>query len=371
MCKILFHDYHLPFLIKDSEKPVGGATVQLYSWLQGLSKIKQQAGVLTFKGAKKYLNLNVNFDIVETYLKSEGMPALSWFTHRFPSLLRGAKNYKPDFIIRASAGFETGLISLVAKDIKAPFVYRAANDIDADERIKKRINLFSRSLYNLGLKNAKAILCQNQYQYEKFRKKYPAKKMIILHNPFYQNQDITPLKSLQERKYIAWIGIFSAKKNLPLLLEIAENLRDYEFRIAGKTILSTDDKTLQALENLRKMENVKFTGFLKRSEIIPFISEAYCLLNTSHFEGFSNTYLEAFTAGTPVITSVNTDPDGIIMKNKLGYCYSHTNEIKDYLSEFRNENDFNNLVSRCRQYVKENHNPEKLATRLVEFLGTL
>ena len=49
--KILFVDFTLPYLLKDSEYPVGGWAVELNTWLKGLSANNIHAGVLSWKGA--------------------------------------------------------------------------------------------------------------------------------------------------------------------------------------------------------------------------------------------------------------------------------------------------------------------------------
>ena len=53
----------MPFLIKDADYPVGGATVEWYSWIKGFEANNCEVGVLTWKGAEKYVENNkiINF----------------------------------------------------------------------------------------------------------------------------------------------------------------------------------------------------------------------------------------------------------------------------------------------------------------------
>jgi glycosyltransferase involved in cell wall biosynthesis len=102
------------------------------------------------------------------------------------------------------------------------------------------------------------------------------------------------------------------------------------------------------------------------------LSEALALLNTSHHEGFSNTFLEAFSTGTPVISPEKVDPDHIIRKHALG---ASVDDVSDFPSVIRqlseNQDRFEETSQRCREYVYKNHDPQLLARRLVEILSKI
>lgn len=368
MPKILFYVFNLPYLIQDNGKPVGGATVQIYSWLNGLKEINNKAAILTFKGASQLIGEQNIFDVVETYNKSEGLPLLKWITARIPSIISGIKKYKPDYLIRFGAGFESGLAAILGKILKIPVIIRIANDIDTDDRIKKTKSFFDRLMFSYSLKNSFLIVCQNNYQLEQLTKKYPEKKIIVLKNPFISKHDI-PILQFNERKYIAWIGIFSRQKNLRLLYEIAKQNVQFEFRVAGKSLPTTVLEVEEDLELLKKLPNVKMAGFLTRKEIPDFLSKAFFLLNTSHYEGFSNTFLEALSAGTPIVTLKQNDPDSFIQNNKLGYIINEKGElnIQEILRSW--EDKYDSLVKDCRDYLIKHHSPESLAQQLVSYLN--
>lgn len=368
--KILYYDIHLPFLINDSERQVGGATVQLFAWLQGLINNKQKVGVLTFKGASDLVGKSLPFLLIDTHKLNGGIPVLRWFYDVIPNLYRRIKYYKPEFIIKAGAGFQVGILTLICKYLDIPFIYRVANDADVDERINQRVPLYSRFLFNFGLKYSAAVICQNQYQIIKIREIYPEKPSILLYNPFFSNGNMPEVKTFENRKYVAWVGVFSMKKNPALLLDIVKIHKNLEFRIAGKLSTHIDNKTKAIFEKLEKQQNVKFVGYVKRHEILSFLSEAYFLLNTSLYEGFSNTYLEALSMGTPVVTSSKNDPDGIIGKNNLGVV----------IDEHKSEDDFRGVLTKAsfdlmsthsREYVLKNHNPDNLAKELINFLDKI
>jgi len=366
--RLLYIDFDIPYLIKDIDYPIGGAAVEWYAWINGLIANNHEIGMLTFKGAKEYIGKSVDFDIVETYGLDEGIPKLRWLYKRYPAIFRAAKQYNPNYLIQECAGFITGLMAFIGKRLNIPFVYRVANDMDTDNRYKDRLSRFEQVLYQYGLKHANSIICQNKYQYENMIKKYPLKKIAIIHNPFYYNSELPEIKKSTEREYVAWLGLFQHQKNLPALFEVAKNLKDIEFRITGEPQNHLDDVTKAALNLLKQCKNVKFMGYLKRKEIIPFLSQAYALLNTSHYEGFSNTFLESFLSGTPIVTTCKVDPDNIIANNNLGSVTKDYAEIPDLLVTLMKNRDYDDIAQRCRKYVLEHHNPKILAQKFVESL---
>lgn len=369
--KLLFLNFNLPYLIRDENYPIGGTTVALYGLIKGLIQSNCKVGVLTWKGARNYVGRSIDFDIVETFKLNEGIRRLRWVYKIYPSFFRAIRDYEPNYLIQSCAGVETGAMGLISKRLNIPFIYRVANDMDADHRYRERLNFTEQLIYRYGLKRSDAIFCQNTYQYEHFKRQFPQKKIMIIYNPFNCENREKKINNYSKRKYIAWVGIFQYQKNLASLFDIVKASPALEFRIAGKQRPNLDKETKGALINLKECKNVRFLGYLKRKEILPFLSNAYALLNTSYYEGFSNTFLEAFAAGTPVITTSKVDPDNIISKNNLGLIAKEYTEIPHLLSSLVNDKDYNEFTKRCRRHVIENHDPSVIAKKFVESLKML
>jgi len=368
--KILFSDFNMPYLLRDSNYPVGGKTIQWYSWINGFKVNKCEVGVLTWKGSKQYVGNNTDIVLIESYDPTKGIRKIRWIYYRLPIIYRAIKKYNPDVIIQACAGFETGVMSFFAKVLNVPFIYRVANDIDTDDRLKLRLNVRQRTMFKFGLKHSSAILCQNTYQYHKLRAKYNTKKLHIIHNPLYLEKT-NKINKFSSRSYIAWIGIFQYQKNLPALYEIAMNLPEIEFRIAGKSTTKLDEETQEAIRGLSNCKNVKFVGYLKRDEVLPFLSQAYALLNTSHYEGFSNTFLEAMATGTPIITSQNANPDNLICERNIGVIAESYEEMDKAIVRLLNNQNYEQLSNNCRKYLLESHNPVVLSNRIINIINDI
>ena len=71
---------------------------------------------------------------------------------------------------------------------------------------------------------------------------------------------------------------------------------------------SIESEVIKQTENI---ECLNYIGSLTNSEVQDWISKSKLLINTSDAEGFSNTYIEAWANGVPVI-SHGVDPDDVI-----------------------------------------------------------
>ena len=370
--KILYFDFDIPYLIKDANYPVGGAAVEWLNWIRGFQKNNHEVGILAWKGASAFMGDDVDkYPVVETFGRDEGIRYLRIFNLRLPRFMKAIRDYQPDVVVQGCAAITTGLLALAAQQMGVPFVYRAANDMDTDDRYKTRLSSLEAYFYQLGLRRSQGIVCQNQYQYQKFKEQFPDKPAVILHNPYEMPSD-PALYPIEKRKYIAWLGVFQPQKNMPVLCEVVKALPQYQFKIGGKmSKTSVDDTTRRALKELENAPNVTFEGYIKRTEIAPFLSRAYALLNTSHYEGFSNTFLEAFATGTPIVTTRRVDPDHIIEHNQLGRVSEDYQGLSNCIEQVVEHKSYHDMAERCQKYVTEKHNPTALAGEFANFLTSL
>ncbi len=369
--KLLFYDFQIPDLLKNAGDATGGAAVRQNAIAQGIIKHGHQVGMLTWEGAKEFIGKPLDFDLVESYDEKKGIRMLRFFYYRFPALYRAVKKYKPDFLFHKGSDSPTGVVAFIGQRLNIPFVLMAASDKDADDRYKEVHPPIPQWLYRYGMKKARLIVCQNKYQLQGFRQQFPNKELLLMHNPFFSDQPFPEILPGQERQYVAWIGNFVAVKNVPALYEIASSLPDLEFRIAGTAKKNTDETTRKFINQLEGLPNVKFVGYLKRHEVIPFLSKAWALLNTSHLEGFSNTFLEAFAAGTPVVTRHQTDPDQMIKEYQLGQTTETYEEIPATLLALTQAAEFDAIAQRCRQHVMTQHDPKAITATLLNKLKHL
>ena len=364
--RLLFFDNEIPYFLNDENHQLGGACVRQYAIAQGLIKLQQEVGVLTWIGASDMVQDSGGIELVEAPVKQGGYSLLK----NLLPVLKSVRSYAPDIIFQKSGAFGTGFIALVAKILKIPFVYLAASDPECDGRIDKNLNKSARWSYYYGLKNAALIVCQNSYQQEHFQKRYPDKPMVLMHNPYYYKQ-LGPLVPCSQRRYVAWVGNFRPMKNLPEVLRVSKLFPNLIFKIAGKLGKDSDQKMKDLVEELKRQPNIEFVGYLRRSQVPEFLGRARLLLNTSLYEGFSNTFLEAMAAGTPIVTRNDIDPDHIIEQNNLGKVVTQYDDLADAIMEILDYQQCDQWSAHIRNYVVSNHDMVGQSQILLDALNKL
>ena len=355
--KLLFTDFKLPYLLRDADYPVGGWSVELMAWLGALKDSGHSAGVLTWRGANAYVGDQDLCTLLETYDPNKGIRVAKYLYSYIPSMVAAARAYRPDAVIQACAGVETGMMAHVARRLGVPFVHRVASDVDADDRYKAKLSVVEQIAFRYGLRRAAGILCQNDYQRQSLGARYPQATLRIIHNPFDLPPDRPAVRSRGERGYVAWLGVFKKAKDMPLLVAVARAHPTVKFQVAGMPGLNIDAETTAALAALKTLPNVTLVGYVKRSAVYDFLSRASAVLCTSAYEGFSNIFLEAFAAGTPVLARRAVDPDLIVTKNHLGLTAADGNELTETVGriEAMSDADYAQLAARCREYVVTQH----------------
>ncbi|MBS9524268.1 glycosyltransferase family 4 protein [Litoribacter alkaliphilus] len=369
MAKVLFHDHKLANILFTDELPSGGAAVQTYGWIHGLLANGHQVSLITDLDEEEKMDIKSEFsdlEIIPSFDYSKGVKWLRWVTHRYPDTYRKIKKINPDYVYESIPNWGSYFLGKICRSLGTKYVLRISNDSFLDDRILKNYTKFDRYFLMKGIEMADIILVQNDYQLAAIKKYFPKKNIKKISNPIYVHE---PEKIIMgaEKDYIAWAGLFQYQKNLKLLYQIASALPKEKFKIAGTLSSKEDEETYEYLGKLEKLPNVEFVGFLERRQVLAFFANAKYLLNTSRYEGFSNTFLEAMMMGTPILTSEHVNPDFLISGNNLGIVYRSSEDLSTKLVKV-DKPAYEQMVSRVLDYVAKNHNYKLVAANLMRLL---
>jgi glycosyltransferase involved in cell wall biosynthesis len=368
MARFFFtQEQNMEMIVKDG-KPMGGAVVATHVWITALNELGHEVLLACFENDNRpVLNQYSWIKTISIYNPKKGLPVIRWVLYRFPKYYSVLKKNNIDFLVDSIPSWGTFFMGILCRKLKIKQIARVANDNMLDERIKLTHTFFERFFISQAFKFCPIIMVQNDFQFNSLRKKYPNKQILKISNPFIISKENLSIKTSM-KGYIAWVANFRYQKNLKLLFEIAEVLNEEDFKIAGIPMASMDSETTGYLEKLKGLPNVEFVGQVSRKDILQFYSKAKFLLNTSRYEGFSNTFLEALTCGVPILTTNNVNPDEIVSKFNLGVLYINERDLEGVLDTI-DEKKYQIMSKNAVDYVQKNHDHIVLGRKLIDFLS--
>jgi glycosyltransferase involved in cell wall biosynthesis len=336
--------------------PTANGGAERYQWL--LARAMAHVGWSATVGVEKGLAKGERRTIEGVEFVGIGEDNFLWAWYRF------LKSEQPDWWFWQCADHRLGLAVEIAKLTNVRMMFSAMIDLDVFPRraLARRRGLWP--FYSWGLKRSDRIVVQHKGQQAQLSSALRAKASVL---PGIVRQTIKAKPHAVRGKYVAWVGVLRQPKRPDLLLEVAKRLPDISFVVCGGL---SGHRTPQGyaepiVEGLKTLPNVQYLGQVDPSRTLEIIGNAAMLLSTSDLEGFPSVFLEAWAAGTPVV-SLKIDPDGVIQRKNLGtVAGTVSGAVRDienlmHATERREE-----MSLRARQHVQEAHS-EEAAIRAIE-----
>ena len=187
-------------------------------------------------------------------------------------------------------------------------------------------------IFHFGVYFSHLHIVQNTYQQETIKHDFKKNGFII------HNNTIIPEYPNTHENLVLFIATMKSFKRPEIFCKLTNKLKNINFRFVIIGSNYSDDKRATNFSNLVKTSNVEYLGSKPLSEVQQILSKSKLLINTSDFEGFPNTFVQAWARGVPVI-SLSVDPDNIIKNNDLGFCC---------------DNDFKKLVENTEKLLTDN-----------------
>lgn len=215
------------------------------------------------------------------------------------------------------------------------------------------------------LNKIKKIVCQNDYQMSKLQKNFK-KKVVNLKSP----TEIfdTPKINLCNKEFdFIWIGKIDLVKDFNYLIKLVKKFPDFNFVIFISAINLSKKKIPYDFINL---ENIKYFKYANNEFVYEYIKKSRFLINTSKFEGFPNTFLEAMKYRVPVI-SLNVNPNEIFDIYNIGFfANSEKNLFENIILSTKDlsENEYKKISDGCYDYILKNHDQKNFNKQFLNFL---
>ena len=245
----------------------------------------------------------------------EGIRGLRFFVPRWSGLIRALNRADADVCYHNCAEYVTGQIALWCRMRNRRFVFSVASDIEVEKELGSLEGMQERYLYRYGLRKAHRVVLQTDVQRNALKENFGIDgDVLAMACPGPSDAQYLP-RSQPSQQSVLWVGRIAPVKRVEFLLEVARRLPDVRFRVAGMPY-EGDPYSSSMLEALKGMPNIEYLGAVPRERMPELYGAASLLCCTSAYEGFPNTFIEAWSHGLPVVSTV--DPDGLIQKNGLG-----------------------------------------------------
>ncbi len=302
--------------------------------------------------------------------KDAGLLGLRFLWPRWSSLIAAMKRVDADVYYQNCAEYVTGQVALWCRGQGRKFIYSVASELDCDKQLPKMKTLRERILYRYGLEHADKILVQTRKQQEMLRSSFGCDSVILPMPCVGSSEDEYTCcqKARSGAKSILWIGRICKVKRPDRLLDIAEACPDFNFCLVGPK--DDTEYAHNVWERAKTVANVTLHGPVSLDKVSEFYKKSNILCCTSEFEGFPNTFLEAWSYGLPTVSTF--DPDNLIAGRGLGKACKDIPELVSGIHELLDSTEkWDKASQSAREYYLENNVTDKAMERFERvFLDT-
>lgn len=335
---------------------MGGAQYQVKLLIEHLSKNPKYEIYYLTRNVDSYYNPS-QYRIVR--INSENNPTSISFFSDLRSIVKILSEIKPDIIYQRVACAYTGVAAYYGKRNNCTTVWHISSDADVtppDFRLTK--NLFTRYLdrkiLNYGIARIDKIIAQTNAQ-ARLLDNYFSRKVDAVISNFHPLPDEEIDKSNMIN--VVWVANLKKLKQPDIFIKLARSLSDIpnvKFTMIGR--IQGSSSWSSALNNsIDATPNLEYLGELPQKEVNRILANSHILVNTSEFEGFSNTFIQAWMREVPVI-SLHVNPDQLLDGERLGMC-SGTFErlLVDVRTLILDNTKRERMRAQCRAYAYKNH----------------
>ena len=258
-----------------------------------------------------------------------------------------------------------------AKNHKVKHAHALASDSSVTRKLlgKPLYPLFSQieTYYiNKGLVGADVIIAQNVFQQQMLSKRYGKESILV--NQMTPSVDESCLQKKYNKIKIIWVANFKELKHPELFVQLAKDLKGHSDRIEMYMCGRSTSKYNNLLQDLNHIDYLNYLGSLDQEQVFDLMNEAHILVNTSEYEGFSNTFVQAWMRKV-VVVSMNSNPSDILTSQGIGFLTPNmTNLVATIHKLIEHPEIISELGEKSYQYALENHDLNKNMKKIIEVL---
>ena len=282
----------------------------------------------------------------------DGLPVLRFFHPRWTGLIAALRSADADIYYYNCGDLALGQIVAWARRRNRPVVFSVPSDPNCDPDLPSLHSRRERILYRYGLTRCEHIIVQTGIQQAMLKSGF-GKRSTLLKMPCVGFGDVAVERDADDRFQVVWVGRISEEKRPHWVQELARRMPDIQFTIVGAPNRDTD-YSRRVLSDDAALPNVSFVGRVGHEQLGAYYAHSDVLICTSVYEGFPNVFLEAWSVGTPVVTTC--DPDGLIDREGIGSSASDVDAMVEAIGRLAGDAELHRRASAAsRDYFERNH----------------
>jgi Glycosyl transferases group 1 len=343
---------------------IGGESVQHVLLARAWRDLGYQVSMIVYddgQGARRVID---GITAIAAFKRNAGLPGIKFFHPRSSKLFAALMAADADVYYQSPAGAATGITAWYCRSTGRKFIFRVASDSDCETE-HSRIQFWrDRRLYDYGLKRADVVAVQTAVQAQMLRENHGLESTLVnmLVEPPRRGSDVD--KDID----VLWLSNLRALKRPELVLELARQLPQVKFTLAGGPIPTPAGNTY--FEDVRaaaaRLPNVSMPGAVRYSDTGTWFDRARIFLNTSSIEGFPNTFLQAWIRGVPVVSFF--DPDGLIRRLQLGANPATVDDMREAIRGLLDVTVYRENIGRRARDFAAREFTSSAAARYIELL---
>lgn len=272
-------------------------------------------------------------------------------------LYRALRQAAPEVIVQIVGCAHTGIAAFYARRHGCRMVWRVSSDRSVTPesprwwRLHKRIE---RAFLDYGIRNADLILTQSRFQRDELARWFGRDDARVL--PNFHPVPAVPVRRREPFRQIVWIANLKPLKNPGAFVRLAGALSgrsDIRFVMIGRAGDGAWMRRQRA--EIALYANIVYMGERSQDEINATLERSDLLVNTSDFEGFSNTFIQAWMRCVPIV-SLRVDPDGLLSSGGLGLLSGSEPQLcRDVCALLDAPETRSSIGARCRDYAVRHH----------------
>lgn len=175
------------------------------------------------------------------------------------------------------------------------------------ERFSVKTRIFHSIIYHFDFKLRDRIIAISDFDRQEIAMMYPSceHKIIRIFNPIFTDHFVSPDSHRAARPYITAVNIQHPHKNTITLIKAFHEIKDdipHDLCLVGK-INGQMEFLVSYVNKHRLNDRVIFKGFIDDEHLAGIVKNSALFVNSSLYEGFGMTCVEAMLAGVPTLAS--------------------------------------------------------------------